>query len=475
VARVIRPTQLPPLRPLTQREPVRPLPSPDVDPVLQATINDPARRTAFKLALAVIFVRFSMIHMVMGKELGTSFYILYLLLIPALLGITVSGGLKRTLQGRPAWFWTAFVVWMGITVPFSTWMGHSASTFMVYLRAEYAMLFIMGGAAMTWKECQSIMRVIAWSAVVMVITGQVFAREIGGQRLGLDFGTISNPNDFAAHMLLILPFLLWMGLNSKSAAIKIIALCGTGYGVYQILLTASRGALIALSVCVLFVLLRGAARHRTAILIVTPLAAAILLVITPKSVMERLDSFSDVQTDTQVEATESSALRMYTLTQSLTYTLQHPIFGVGPSEFSGYEGTHNQKIGTHGLYLDTHNSFTQVSSECGIPGFVFFASGMLSTLLLFHSVYRQTRKRQDCQDMASALLWIQVGMVGFCVAITFLNFGYFFYTPAMGGLAIAVSSAVKMEMRDRASRMSALPEVVPSHFVAVPVFRHSTR
>ena len=94
-------------------------------------------------------------------------------------------------------------------------------------------------------------------------------------------------------------------------------------------------------------------------------------------------------------------------------------------------------IGTHGTYRDTHNTFTQISSECGIPGFLIFVAGIVSTWLLLNAVYREAQQRPDCGDIALAVLCMMVGMVGFVVAITFLTFGYFFYLPAMGGFAFS--------------------------------------
>ena len=472
MARAIGSTQPPFSHALTERAPGH-LPPTSNDPEWQKTLNDSLRRMAFIMSVVVIFIRFSMIHMVLAHELGTSFFLLYIFSIPALLGIILSGGLRRAFQGRPAWYWTGFLIWMGITVPFSIWRSGSAGLVASYARVEYPMLFVLAGAALSWRECTTVMRAIAWSAVVVIMTGRMFSHEIGGQRLGLAFGSIANPNDFAAHMILILPFLFWMGQSSKSIVVRLVAFCGVGYGIFQILLTASRGALIDLAVCVVFVFFRGAQRHRIALLILLPVVIALFVMVIPKSVVDRLSSFSASDADAQSEALQSSELRQYELTKSLTYTFQHPIFGVGPAEFAEYEGTHNQVIGTHGTYRDTHNTFTQISSECGIPGFLFFVAGIVSTLLLLNVVYRQAHQRPDCNDIALALLCIMVGMIGFCVAITFLTFGYFFYLPAMGGLAIAVATGAKVEMQDRASLPS--PEVVPQWFVPAPVFKRTVR
>ena len=42
-----------------------------------------------------------------------------------------------------------------------------------------------------------------------------------------------------------------------------------------------------------------------------------------------------------------------------------------------------------------------------------------------------------------------LGMVGFCIAITFLSFAYSYYLPCMGGLAVAIRTAAQEEFRVR--------------------------
>jgi O-antigen ligase len=140
---------------------------------------------------------------------------------------------------------------------------------------------------------------------------------------------------------------------------------------------------------------------------------------------------------------------------SIRYTFQHPLFGVGPQQFAAYEGGHERVRGTHGYWHDTHCSFTQASAECGIPGFLFFAGGTLSTLLLLYKTFRQARRRTDCQDMRIAIFCIMLGVVGFDVAITFLNFAYFFYFPALAGLATGVWSAAQREFQIRDAALQA--------------------
>ena len=117
--------------------------------------------------------------------------------------------------------------------------------------------------------------------------------------------------------------------------------------------------------------------------------------------------------------------------------------------FPVYEGMNNKVIGTHGSWHGTHNTFTQVASECGLPGLFFYAGGLISTLAIFYSAFRRASRRPYCGDMRSALMCVLLGTIGFVVATTFLNFAYFFYQPLLGGLAVAVAAGSKEEFAKR--------------------------
>jgi len=285
---------------------------------------------------------------------------------------------------------------------------------------------------------------------VNLMCARIFLKGVGSEhRVSLEFGSISNPNDLAAHLLFALPFLLWVAMSSKFILMRLFALLGVVYGLYVILGTGSRGAFVALGVAVVYFLLRGTVRQRLVLVGIAPIVAAVLLTVVPTRVLQRLVSFSASDADAVGDAIASSTTRQYLLKTSIGYTLQYPLFGVGPGQFSSFEGMHNRIVGTHGVWQEAHNTFTQVSSECGIPGAILFIAGIVSTFLLLNRTFRQARNRPDCADIRAAVFCVSLGLVAFCTAIAFVNFAYFFYLPAMAGLAIAMSKAAQVEFQSR--------------------------
>jgi O-antigen ligase len=422
---------------------------------------DHSNSVPLAFGLALVFLRFSMLHQVQTLLVGVNFHLLYIVGVPALAAVLLSGGIRRSFRGRPTFCWVGFAVWLLLAVPFSYYRRGSAELVITYIRTDFLLLFVLGGLVVTWAECRKVMYVIAWAAFVNVLTGRLLSNDYNAQgRLGLTFGTISNPNDFAAHLILVLPFLLWITLSSGSFMVRAGALLGVLYGLYLVLHTGSRGALVGIAVALAFVFLRATARQRLALLVLGPVAGLMLLAFTSQVLTKRLSSFTTGEDESAIESTR---MRQYLFRQSIRYTFSHPIFGVGPGEFPEYEGTHEVIGGTtHGDWQQTHNSYTQVSSECGIPAFLFYVSGLVSSFRLLSATHRQAKQRRDCRDIQTMVFSIQLGMVGYCAAICFVNFAYFFYLPAIGGLAVSVWHAAQHEFSARTSLVD--PKNVPDAY-----------
>ena len=427
--------------------------------------TSPLRVMAFKMGLILVFIRFSLMHQLLTSIVHVNFYLLYLFGIPTLLGVALAGGVQRTLRSRPAVYWAGFAIWLAVGAPFSSWRGGSIGGFSVYLRTEIPMLFVIAGLVYTWRECRAMMYAIAWGALAILYAGKMFQDETGtyGERLAINFGTISNSDDYAGHLVLVLPFLLWVVIASKSKALRIAALCGIPYGVLLVLKTASRGAFVALVASALFWLLRGSMRQRMALLALGPVVVVALVGFVPQSSLMRILSFSAESAGASQEAMESSTMRRRLLQESLLYTLQHPLFGVGMQQFSTYEGNHSTLVaGSHGFWHETHNTYTQVSSEGGIPALAFYLAGIVSTFLMLNRVYRRACGRPDCTDIRNAAFCIMLAMTAYCTATAFLSFAYYFYLPAISSLAIAVSNAAQVEF-DRRSSLEPQPGFAPPY------------
>lgn len=399
-----------------------------------------ARNWALWFAAALLFVRFSLLNEVLTYLTGLHFYLLYIIGAPAILAVFAKKGLRDTLRQTPVLLWLSFGLWLVLATPFSIWRGGSVHTVIGYFRSELVMLFVVGALARTWRDCKLLMHVMAAAAMVSLAVSRIFASTTADDRLSLEFGAVANANDFAGHLLLILPFLLWIALSSTSRILRLIALLGVCYGAYVVLASGSRGALIALAAELLFFTFTSDLRHRIALCILAPLVIAVAFTALPKVVSTRLITFFPSATDASVEALESTQAREQLLLDSINCAVHHPIFGIGPGQFEFYEGT-TIRHGAERRWHNAHNSYTLAASEAGIPALLFYVAAICSTWLLLRRVRGRARIEPQASGRGNAVLCVMIALLGFCTAIFFLNFTYTLYLPAMGGLAIALNRA----------------------------------
>jgi hypothetical protein len=419
-------------------------------------LHNPARLFGFVALLGLVLVRFGSLHQLLTHVLHVNLLLLYLFGLPALLGMVLSGGIERTFRGRPAIWYTAYALWMAAAVPFSSWRGGSAGTALVYLRTEYVMLPLIAGLTITWSENRKVLGAIGWAGVMAVASARFFRDPNMQERMGLEFGSVANPNDYACLLLLLLPMVVWLAMSSRFVVLRMGMVAVVGGGLYLIVNTASRGAAVALAATMAMFFWRGTSRQRLALLVGGPVLLAAAVVANSEVVLQRIRAFgitgeptSATEAAVRGEAAASMALRQHMLLAGIRHTLTHPVFGVGPGQLPTYEGNQKSQPNGRGIWLQAHNTLLQVSSEMGLPALGFFVAAYIASFRLLSSAHWKARARRDCNDIQAALFCAMLSLTGFGVATMFLSFAYYFYFPAMGALAMVLSLAAEREFTRR--------------------------
>lgn len=422
------------------------------------------RKLAFYFGLAFVFTIFGVLPELIYYVSGLNTYVIYWVAPVAILGAVITGGIGRTFRSRAAWYWIGFFLWMIVGIPFSYWRGGSTNMLYDYSRVCMPLLIVVGGLATNWKEVRAVFYTIAMAGLINLLTARIFAKEDNGRLNMQASGTIGNSNDLAAHLLIVLPFILFISMDRKRNPILRFAMLPLiAYGITVILGTASRGGLIALGAVFLFMLLRATPKQRVVAAVAGIVLAAGSLAILPGATLGRLGSLFGGHNE---EAEESGESRSYLFWTSVEYTIQHPVFGVGLAQFANFEGKSRVEEGMRGNWHATHCSWTQVSSECGIPAFLFFVLGIGSALALVHRTWRQARA-QGFPDISNACFCYLMAMIGFLIALTFLANAYRFYLPAMIGLAISMSFVARKQMSAKTGGDPYVAGMIPRQPLAV--------
>jgi O-antigen ligase len=221
-------------------------------------------------------------------------------------------------------------------------------------------------------------------------------------------------------------------------------LCITLSVVY-LLRTGSRGCFLA--ALVYGVLIFVISKKKLIVLLLAVAVGVVGIATLPAVTLRRLMllGFDDASADEG--AVGSTLQRKELFRRSIQETLTHPIFGVGPGQFAVAVAGEQEKKGERPEWLGTHNSYTQVSAECGIPAFVCYCAVLLLCFRLNYTLYRATRDHPAYRDVAALTFTLLSATVVYSVATFFFHMAYTGSLPWVSGLTLAVYFAAKPSVR----------------------------
>jgi O-antigen ligase len=430
--------------------------------------STPFQRLGFFFLLVFLFLAFSRVFDVKFSKLhitGASYRIVFAMTI-------LSGAFRLALNNNIGRAMLGFTICFGISVPFSVWRGGSLPIFLdQWLLFSFCAFLATGGLTLTYAQTRKAIDVLAWALLTFVIIANVFGTTETG-RLVLAQGKLANPNEMAQVLLIGIPLWIAKMSESKIQFQKIFA-----GGVMLVMLmtvvrTGSRGAMVAFVVLMLCVFLRAPVMGKAQMLLASIFFLGLVVVVMPGSLISRYKTISSDEVDDEEmdEAMRSSALsssqsRKQLLKTSIKFTLSHPLFGVGPMMFAVADNAYAQSQGLKkGSWLGTHNSYTQVSSELGIPAFCFFVAIIFMATKGPYQLYCRTRGDPRTEDIGSIALGLHYAMVVYAVTVLFEHIAYSVMLPVFAGLAVALMRTAEIEVKQRL----ALP--MPQNITA-PMFR----
>ena len=400
-----------------------------------------AQKLALALTLAFIFLRFSFLHELLMSKLGFDSHLLLLVGGGAVLAALLSGGLFLGFGHRIFLSWIGFTAFMCLATATSIWKGGSFAVLFPFVRTTLLLVVLIPAVAFSKFEISKVLKVVGMAGFIPIIMGlSVDDYKNGRLELSGAGQSIENSNDFAALLILVLPAIAYFTLRKNTNfVLKLLGLVAIALSCYLILGTGSRGALLSILISTLYILKAGSGKVRMALLVGFPILALLAIPFLPGEASQRLASLFNSKDQTE-ESVASQAQRTALLLASLNITLHHPITGVGPGTFSIYQAQQAADVGQRGMWHETHNTYTQVSSECGIPALLFF----LAAIVMTFSVFRRGMKSTDATVRGVSQI-LALMLVSFSVCMFFLSQAYGFGFPVLGGFAISLDRLLKRE------------------------------
>ena len=382
-----------------------------------------------------------------------------------IVGVFVRGGSIRV--PVPLQFFLAFIAWnaLGLTVTTNTIETTDAIIALVKL---WIIAFAVVNVVRTAAELRFM--VIAWLAVFAFypVRGAFFNQyichctEFGRVAWNFAFG---NPNDLAALTLIPLGLAGGVATVERTKLFRWAAFVGVGVLGLLVMLTQSRGALLALgaSGMLLFMTSRRKARDFSLLVLLFGIAA----IFAPKTVWTRLAGLSNASVQGGMSGVdpEGSAEARWQLWKIAAATARdNPLLGVGPgmmpvvSRFATLR--ENMNITVRG-YRDTHSTYLRIAAETGFPGLALYMAIWLSVFWRVRVARRAVAASRHGDHQM--LFYLELAMVAFMVASLFGTYGNVSFTYLSICVAWLAAEILHKEPWYGSAQSVAAPMGVPVH------------
>lgn len=424
----------------------------------------------FAILLAYFVAAYSRVLDLAAPSLHLPMFMAILMYATAL----IRGGLQRTISTKTGLLYVALTGWMCFSILVTTWKGNGLQTLTdSWLRSAPLYLGILGLVYKT-SQVRQASNVIAFAITLACIMALYRGDVMIDGRLIIRNSKFGDPNDLA--MFCVMAIMSWLSLLSRTPGWvkRLPMIIGMGLVLITFLKTGSRGGLVGLAMVVTYLFFRLTMSQR--VMLVTSLVVCSLGVglVADRAIAERFTMFFSSNSGAQdtVGAIGSTESRLYLLERSLELTIQNPILGIGLGNFMFAEDLLAQQDGyAHGAWHQTHNMYTQVSSELGLPGLFMFVGIMVLTWRTLSRTERLARSHPEADAIGKTAFWLKAIFVAFASAGAFLSVAYQDVLPVLAGLAVTLERATVCEIVLFTRKQSGRQPVQTQSPVARPVVR----
>jgi O-antigen ligase len=434
----------------------RKAPPPDTIPVVRLPAVPQPRSSFLQTACFITLCAFllsSYANEFAFRFAGGKAYLSAVTLVALPVFFVFSGNPLRGMDVPLGKWWLAFGVWLGICAPFSAWKTDTLKLLSNYYFRAFILYFVICACALAVGRIKTLLYVLAAGNLFVVVSCFLFGRTEDGRFSVPEsvFSFLANSNELALQLLFGIIVLLF-AFFSRGATLRFISACNIAASALYMLKTGSRGGfLAALAVMTAAFLL---SRNKIKIIALAIPLFIIVLMLLPSATRHRLTFIAvggkvDVANQQDESSLGSQHLRQRMFWDSVWLTLKNPVVGVGPGEFMVQDAREKESKGQRADWLATHNSYTQVSSEAGFPGFFLYVGCLVACARMNYRIYRQTRDRIGLEDFAGVSFCMFLSIVGYAVGTIFDHLAYTIYLPIILGITAATYLAAQPVIENR--------------------------
>jgi len=281
---------------------------------------------------------------------------------------------------------------------------------------------------------------LAATALSMYSAGQF---NVESYRVSVDIGGMfGNPNDMALHFVMMTPLTFALALGSQNKFMKIVYFGLTVLFVGGNMVTFSRGGFLGLLASAMCLAWKLGRKYRLQVGIASIVGGAAFIIAAPGNYGLRMLSIFVPGLD----PVGSSDARRDLLERSILVTLRNP-WGIGIGCFP-VVGQHDHQ---------THNAFTQVSSETGLVGLAAYLVFIISPFRKLGAIERKLFDANEHKWFYYLAVGLQASIVGYLVSSTFASVAYNWFIYYGIAYAVAFRRVYNAETEAKRDRVVITP------------------
>lgn len=232
---------------------------------------------------------------------------------------------------------------------------------------------------------------------------------------GIIGGLFDNPNDLALHFVTMAPIALALALKARNPFSKMIYLGCVPLITGGVIVTFSRGGLLGLICAGGLIVWKLLPSVRVPV-------AALALAVGVGFVLLTPGGYGGSQ------RSASATARLDDLKRSILVASRHPIVGVGMNNYIIYSNTGKA----------THNSYTQVAVEMGLPAAAIYLLFILAPFKRLRKIERESYEIKANRRFYYLSICLQASLAGFMVTSFFASVAYLWYIYYLVAYAVCL-------------------------------------
>jgi O-antigen ligase len=318
------------------------------------------------------------------------------------------------------------------------------------------------GLLTTLPQARQLFRTIAYAVGLVAFIGVLLNRQNFG-RLGIPDTRYANANEYAWTLLVGLAFLAYLYIRGTRNQRYVAVVLGL-IVLVAIAKTGSREGLLGVLTLGVVAFLHASKATRIKLALFATVLFGLTLLTLRTDLLMRFTTFGGelniYEYGTLRYKTVASTLSRYTLLKdSLRVTAMHPFLGVGPGNFAVAQDLLAQARGEPSNWQVTHNSYTEVSSEMGLPGLAIYITFLYQIFKQLKLILRTKTRSPAWTELRMMATILQAAMIAFLLIACFSSLEFNTDVPILAGITVALGFIARRQRAiDRATAEKAAVE-----------------